>query len=87
MRSERLFCEQLRSHLLWVWFLDREFSQGNFDHSVFFSKNDHRGLSADLAKLYFAAVYELSRQEGWTSNERFTVDGTLMESRASLMSF
>lgn len=86
VRSERLFCEQLGYNLLWLWFLDREFSEGSFNHSVF-AKNYERVLSADVAKLFFAEVYDLSRQEGWTSDEHFTADGTLIESWASLKSF
>ena len=35
VRSERFFCEQLGYNLLWLWFLDREFSEGSFDHSYF----------------------------------------------------
>ena len=34
VRRERLFCEQLGYHLLWLWFLDREFAEGRFDHRV-----------------------------------------------------
>src|SRR5450755_2594412 len=86
VRSERLFCDQLGYNLLWLWFLDREFSEGSFNHSVF-AKNYERVLSADVAKLFFAEVYDLSRQEGWTSDEHFTADGTLIESWASLKSF
>ncbi len=86
VRSERLFCEQLGYNLLWLWFLDREFAEGSFDHSIF-AKNYERVLSADVAKLFFAEVYDLSRQEGWTSDEHFTADGTLIESWASLKSF
>jgi len=86
VRSERLFCEQLGYNLLWLWFLDREYSEGSFNHSVF-AKNYERVLSADVAKLFFAEVYDLSRQEGWTSDEHFTADGTLIESWASLKSF
>ena len=86
MRSERLFCEQLGYNLLWLWFLDREFSEGSFDHSIF-AKNYERVLSAEVAKLFFVEVYDLSRQEGWTSDEHFTADGTLIESWASLKSF
>jgi transposase len=86
VRSERLFCEQLGYNLLWLWFLDREFSEGSFDHSIF-AKNYERVLSAEVAKLFFAEVYDLSRQEGWTSDEHFTADGTLIESWASLKSF
>lgn len=86
VRSERLFCEQLGYNLLWLWFLDREFREGSFDHSVF-AKNYERILSADVARLFFAEVYELSRREGWTSDTHFTADGTLIESWASLKSF
>jgi transposase len=86
VRSERLFCEQLSYNLLWLWFLDREFAQGSFDHSLF-AKNYQRVLSAEVARLFFAEVYELSRQEGWTSDTHFTADGTLIESWASLKSF
>ena len=86
VRSERLFCEQLGYNLLWLWFLDREFREGSFDHSIF-AKNYERVLSADVARLFFAEVYDLSRQEGWTSDAHFTADGTLIESWASLKSF
>ena len=86
VRSERLFCEQLGYNLLWLWFLDREFKDGSFDHSLF-AKNYQRVLSADVAKLFFTEIYALSRQAGWTSDEHFTADGTLIESWASLKSF
>jgi len=86
VRSERLFCGQLGYNLLWLWFLDREFAEGSFDHSIF-AKNYDRVLSADVARLFFLEVYDLSRQEGWTSDEHFTADGTLIESWASLKSF
>lgn len=86
VRSERLFCEQLAYNLLWLWFLDRELDEGSFDPTVF-THNYERVLSADAAKLFFVEVYELSRQEGWTSNQHFTADGTLVEAWASLKRF
>jgi transposase len=86
VRSERLFCEQLAYNLLWLWFLDREFSQGAFDHSLF-AKNYQRVLSAEVARLFFVEIYDLSRQEGWASDAHYTADGTLIESWASLKSF
>src|ERR1044071_2559111 len=86
VRSERLFCEQLGYNLLWLWFLDREFAEGSFDHSVF-SQNYQRVLSVEVAKLFFVEIYDLARLEGWTSDEHFTADGTLIESWASLKSF
>jgi transposase len=86
VRSERLFCEQLGYNLLWLWFLDRELDEGGFDHSIF-AKNYARVLSAEVAQQFFTEVYALSRQEGWTSDEHFSADGTLIESWASLKSF
>jgi transposase len=86
VRSERLFCEQLAYNLLWLWFLDRELDQGSFDATVF-THNYERVLSAEAAQLFFMEVYDLSRQEGWTSNQHFTADGTLVEAWASLKSF
>ena len=44
-------------------------------------------MSAFVAQLFFLEVYDLSRQEGWTSDTHFTADGTLIESWASLKSF
>jgi hypothetical protein len=52
-----------------------------------FTHNYERVLSAEAAKLFFVEVYDLSRQEGWTSNQHFTADGTLVEAWASLKSF
>ena len=86
VRSERLFCEQLAYNLLWLWFLDRELDEGSFDPTVF-THNYERVLSADAAKLFFVEVYDLSRAEGWTSDQHFTADGTLIEAWASLKSF
>ena len=86
VRSERLFCEQLAYNLLWLWFLDREFAEGSFDHSIF-AKNYERVLSAEVARLFFIEIYEVSRTQGWTSDAHFSADGTLIESWASLKSF
>jgi transposase len=86
VRSERLFCEQLAYNLLWLWFLDRELDEGPFDPTVF-THNYERVLSAEAAKLFFAEIYALSQQEGWTSDQHFTADGTLIEAWASLKSF
>jgi transposase len=86
VRSERLFCEQLGYNLLWLWFMGRDVEDGSFDHSVF-SKNYERLLNEDVAGLFFAEVYELSRMEGWASDEHFSADGTLIEAWASVKSF
>jgi len=86
VRSETLFCEQLGYNLLFRWFLDMDLSGPAFVQSAF-SKNQERLLQHRVAQKFFRAVYALSRQEEWASDEHFTVDGTLIESVASLKSF
>ena len=64
VRSERLFCEQLGYNLLWLWFLDREFSEGSFDHSSF-AKNYDRVLSADGTLIEsWASLKSFVRKDG-----------------------
>jgi len=84
VRSERQFCEQLEYNLLFRWFLDMDMVQPAFDASTF-SRNRQRMLDSDIAAQFFRAV----RDEGaeLMSCEHFSVDGTLIESWASLKSF
>ena len=86
VRSETLFCEQLRYNLLFRWFLDLNLTEETFVPSAF-SKNQERLLQHAAAQKFFHAVYAMSRREHWASDEHFTVDGTLIEAVASLKSF
>jgi transposase len=86
VRSETLFCEQLGYNLLFRWFLDMDLMEPTFVQSAF-SKNQQRLLEHEVGAKFFRAVYEISRQENWASDEHFTVDGTLIEASASLKSF
>lgn len=86
VRSERQFCEQLSYNLLFRWFLDMDMSEGTFDASTF-SQNQERLIRHDAARLFFERVFDLSREQGWASDDHFTVDGTLIEAAASLKSF
>jgi hypothetical protein len=52
-----------------------------------FTKNRDRLLEADVAKEFLARVVEQARAKGLTSDEHFSVDGTLLEAWASLKSF
>jgi hypothetical protein len=52
-----------------------------------FTKNRDRLLKADVAQEFLARVVEQARARGLTSDEHFTVDGTLLEAWASLKSF
>lgn len=57
-----------------------------FDHSVF-SWNRDRLLTQEVAADFFSAVVDYARKEDLLSDDHFTVDGTLIESLASMKSF
>jgi hypothetical protein len=57
-----------------------------FDASTF-SKNKERLLEHQVAKEFLAAVLEEAKRRKLLSEDHFTVDGTLLESWASLKSF
>lgn len=86
VRSERMFCEQLDYNLLFRWFLDLNWDEPSFDHSTF-SRNRARLLEHDVAGEFFRTVVAEARELKLTSDEHFTVDGTLIEAWASLKSF
>lgn len=86
VRSDRLFCEQLNYNILFRWFLDMDLEVASFNASTF-SKNRERLIQNDIAQKFFAEVVALVRREKLLSDEHFTVDGTLIESWASLKSF
>jgi IS5 family transposase len=85
VRSERLFCEQLDYNLLFRWFLDMNWDEAAFDHSTF-SRNRARLLKHDAAGEFFRTVVSEARELRLTSDEHFTVDGTLIDAWASLKS-
>ena len=85
IRSERQFCERLQYDLLFKWFLDLNIEDAAFDATTF-SKNRERLMDNLVSKLFFQAVLEEARQRHLLSNQHFSVDGTLLESWASLKS-
>lgn len=86
VRSERQFCERLQYDLLFKWFLDLNIIDPAFDASTF-SKNKERLLEHQVAREFLTAVLEEARRRNLLSEDHFTVDGTLLESWASLKSF
>lgn len=86
VRSERLLCEHLDYNLLFRWFVGLSADEPVFNHSTF-SKNRDRLLEADIARALFAEVYARAERENLTSNEHFSVDGTLIDAWASQRSF
>ena len=86
VRSERQFCERLQYDLLFKWFLDLNIIDPAFDASTF-SKNKERLLEHKVAREFLVVVLEEARRRRLLSEDHFTVDGTLLESWASLKSF
>ena len=86
IRSENQFCEQLNYNLMFRWFLGLDPSSRSFERTVF-SKNRTRLLEHEVAKEFLAVVVSMARERKLLSEEHFTVDGTLIESWASLKSF
>jgi len=88
IRSDRQFCERLCYDLLFQWFLDINLDEPEalFDASSF-SKNQERLIGHAVSEVFFARVVELARAGRWTSDEHFSVDGTLIEAWASMKSF
>jgi len=86
IRSERLLMEEIDYSILFRWFVGM-----NLDDEVWnpttFTKNRERLLTADVARRFLAEVVAEAKNNGWASDEHFTVDGTLLEAWASLKSF
>jgi len=86
IRSERLLMEEIDYSMLFRWFVGLNLDEEVWDATTF-TKNRDRLLEAEVAKRFLAEVVEQARQKGLTSDEHFTVDGTLLEAWASIKSF
>jgi transposase len=86
IRSERLLMEEMDYNLLFRWFVGLNADDEVWDATVF-TKNRDRLLEADIAKEFLARVVAQAQAKGLTSDEHFTVDGTLLEAWASQKSF
>jgi transposase len=86
IRSERLLMEEINYSMLFRWFIGLNLDDEVWDATVF-TKNRDRLLEADVAKEFLAHVVEHARGRGLTSDEHFTVDGTLLEAWAGAKSF
>lgn len=85
IRSERELCRRLRTDLLFRWFLDLQPGDEVFDHSVF-THNRDRLAEHGITRKFFEHVVKQAIDAGLTSDEHFTVDGSLIQSHASLKS-
>jgi transposase len=86
IRSERLLMEEMDYNLLFRWFVGLNADDEVWDATTF-TKNRDRLLEADVAQEFLARVVAQARAKGLTSDEHFSVDGTLLEAWASVKSF
>ena len=86
IRSERLLMEEIDYSVLFRWFVGLNLDEEVWDATTF-TKNRDRLLQADVAKEFLAQVVAQAQSQGFTSDEHFTVDGTLLEAWASVKSF
>lgn len=86
IRSERLLMEEIDYSVLFRWFVGMNMDEPVWDATVF-TKNRDRLLEHAVAKAFFTQVWQQAEQAKLTSDEHFTVDGTLLEACASLKSF
>ncbi len=85
VRSERQLVEQIQMNLLYKWFIDLSLDAEVWNATTF-TKNRERFEEHGLLRKFFDHVVEQAYVEQWASEEHFTVDGTLIESYASLKS-
>jgi transposase len=86
IRSEEMLMEQLQYNLLFRWFVGLNMDEAVWVPTVF-SKNRERLMNGDIAEKFFAGVLHQAEAAGLTSDEHFSVDGTLIEAWASQKSF
>jgi|ERR1700733_1533576 len=86
VRSENQLIERIDTDLLFRWFLDMNPEEVVFDATAF-THNRPRLEEHGIIAAFFEGVVKRAMKAGLTSDEHFSVDGTLIESYASLKSF
>ena len=86
VRSERQLVERIDTDLLFRWFLDMDPAEEVFN-ATDFTKNRPRLDQHGITAAFFQAVVQEAIDSGLTSDDHFSVDGTLIESCASVKSF
>jgi transposase len=86
VRSERLLMEEIDYSVLFRWFVGMNLDEPVWDVTVF-TKNRDRLLEGDIARAFLNALVEQAQEKKLTSDEHFTVDGTLLEAWAGAKSF
>jgi len=84
--SERRLVDAINWNLLYRWFCDLDPDAAVWDATTF-TKNRERFERHGLVQKFFERVVATALVEEYASNDHFTVDGTLIQSWASLKSF
>lgn len=85
IRSDIQLCEQIGYNLLFRWFLDLQPSEAVWTPEAF-SMNRQRFEEHSFVRKFFERVVSGAVLEGLVSPDHFSVDGTLIQSYASLKS-
>ena len=85
VRSERALCERISFDMLFRWFLDMTPDEPCFDHSVF-SVNRERLDRLEVTKKFSDRIVMMAFEAGLISEDHFSIDGSLLQSHASLKS-
>ncbi len=85
IRSERELCRRLKTDMLFRWFLDMNPDEDVFVPTVF-THNRERLAEHGLTQRFFDGVVRQAIDAGLASDEHFAVDGSLIQSHASLKS-
>jgi len=85
IRSERALCERITFDMLFRWFLDMTPDEACFDHSVF-SLNRKRLRRLRVTKKFSDRIVLAAYEAGLLSEDHFSIDGSLLQSHASLKS-
>jgi len=85
VRSEIQLCEQINYNMLYRWFLDMTPSEPVWTPEVF-SMNRQRFDEHGFVRDFFDRIVQEAILEGLVSEDHFSVDGTLIQSFASMKS-
>jgi len=86
IRSHVVLMDRVNSDMAFRWFIGLSIEDKVWDQSVF-SYNQNRLIKADIGRLFLDEITKQAASKGLLSNDHFSVDGTLLESLASIKSF
>lgn len=86
IRSEYQLCERIDYDPMFRWFVGLGMNDPVWSHSAF-SKNRDRLMASQIDDLMFEAVKKPGYARQLLPRDHFTIDGTLLETSASLKFF